>query len=119
MINTNDILARLQKGESVEAIAADFTKTLNEAEKQYNQKSQKREDFKKIIDGFLAFCKKYYPNNALIQEKNKLEDADYDNMLKEIESYLAAGAALMGTIQAIGEKNDDIDSVLRAWANKL
>ena len=72
MINTNDILARLQKGESVEAIAAEFTKTLNEAEKQYNQKSQK-----------------------------------------------AAGAALMGTIQAIGEKNDDIDSVLRAWANKL
>lgn len=119
MINTNDILARLQKGETVEAIAAEFTKTLNEAEKQYNQKSQKREDFKKIIDGFLAFCKKYYPNNALIQEKNKPEDADYDNMLKEIESYLAAGAALMGTIQAIGEKSDDIDSVLRAWANKL
>ena len=119
MINTNDILARLQKGESVEAIAAEFTKTLNEAEKQYNQKSQKREDFKKTINDFLGFCKKYYPDNALIQEKNKFKDADYDNMLKEIDSYLAAGAALMGTIQAIGEKNDDIDSVLRAWANKL
>ena len=119
MINTNDILARLQKGESVEAIATDFTKMLNEAEKQYNQKSQKREDFKVVVNGFLGFCKKYYPDNALIQEKNKLEDADYDNMLKEIESYLAAGAALMGTIKAIGEKNDDIDSVLRAWANKL
>ena len=116
MINTNDILARLQKGESVEAIAADFTKILNEAERQYNQKSQKREDFKVVINDFLGFCKKYYPNNALIQEKNKLEDADYDNMLKEIESYLAA---LMGTIKAIEEKNDDIDSVLRAWANKL
>lgn len=119
MINTNDILARLQKGESVEAIAAEFTKTLNEAEKQYNQKSQKREDFKVVVNGFFDFCKKYYPDNALIQEKNKFKDADYDNMLKEIESYLAAGAALMGTIQAIGEKNDDIDSVLRAWANKL
>ena len=119
MINTNDILARLQKGESVEAIAADFTKMLNEAEKQYNQKSRKREDFKVVINDFLGFCKKYYPNNALIQEKTELQDADYDNMLKEIESYLAAGAALMGTIQAIGDKNDDIDSVLRAWVNKL
>ena len=119
MFNTNDILARLQKGESVKAIATDFTKMLNEAEKQYNQKSRKREDFKVIINSFLDFCKKYYPDNALIQEKNKFKDADYDNMLKEIEGYLAAGAALMGTIQAIGEKDDDIDSVLRAWANKL
>ena len=55
MINTNDILARLQKGESVEAIAAEFTKTLNEAEKQYSQKSQKREDFKVVVKGFFDF----------------------------------------------------------------
>lgn len=116
MINTNDILARLQKGESVEAIAAEFTKTLNEAEKQYNQKSQKREDFKAVANSFIAFCKKYYPDNPLIQEKVELNDADYDNMLKEIGDYLAAGAALMGSIK---EKNDDIDSVLRAWADRL
>lgn len=119
MINTNDILARLQKGESVEAIATDFTKMLNEAEKQYNQKSQKREDFKVVVNGFFDFCKKYYPDNALLQEKTELQDADYDNMLKKFESYLAAEAALIRTIQAIGEKDDDIDSVLRAWANKL
>lgn len=119
MINTNDILARLQKGESVEAIATEFTKMLNDAEKQYNQKSQKREDFKKTVDGFLDFCKKYYPDNALVQEKTEFQDADYDNMLKEIDSYLAAGEALMGTIKAIGEKSDDIDSVLRAWAKGL
>jgi hypothetical protein len=36
MINTNDILARLRNGESVESIADEMAKALNEAEATLN-----------------------------------------------------------------------------------
>lgn len=43
MFNVEDILARLQKGETIENVAAEMTKALNAAETQYNEEMKAAE----------------------------------------------------------------------------
>ena len=121
MINTNDILTRLQNGESADAIAAEFTKNLNAAEAQLKADAaqhQKREDFKTSINYMFDFCKKYYGDNPMFQEKISLTDADYDQMLVEIEGYLSLGAAVGRLAQAV-EEDKTAEDILRDWIKNI
>ena len=123
MFNTNDILTRLQNGESADAIAAEFAKNLNAAEAEMKMaaaKNQKREDFKISVNYMLDFCKKYYGDNPMFQEIVKLEDADYDKMLAEIEGYFKIGEAFGKMFKVVEEENTkSADDILRAWINKI
>lgn len=126
MFNTNDILTRLQNGESVDAIAAEFTKNLNDAETKFREnatKIQKRKEFKSAIASLLVFFKKYYGDNPIFQKEAELDDADYDRMLTEIEGYLALGEAFGRLAQAVEEDKDvsasSAEDILKSWINKI
>ena len=124
MFNTNDILTRLQNGESVDAIAAEFTKSLNDAETKFREnaaKSQKRKEFKSAIASLLVFFKKYYGDNPMLQKEVELDDADYDRMLTEIEGYLSLGEAFGRLAQVVEEDKNasSAEDILKSWINKI
>ena len=122
MFNKNDILTRLQNGESADAIAAEFAKNLNAAEAEMKMAAamnQKRKDFKISVNYMLDFCKKYYGDNPMFQEVVKLEDADYDKMLAEIEGYFKIGEAFGRMAQAVEKETPTADDILRSWINKI
>lgn len=72
MQNVNEIVSRLNQGETLENIAAEFTTALNEAQKVYETEKQvaqekqleedKRADLADIMDAVVAWIKKYYSN---------------------------------------------------------
>lgn len=60
MINTNDILARLRNGESVENIADEMAKALNEAEATLNaEKTQKEDTLNEIVEHLIVCIEDY------------------------------------------------------------
>ena len=88
MVNSKDILARLQNGERAEDIAAELVNALNEASDEYNkvkaaQKAEaeakaKREakkiaDMQGILDLLHDFCIEYYCDNN--EDINAVEEA--------------------------------------------
>ena len=70
MQNVNEIVSRLNQGESLENIAAEFTTALNEAQKVYETEKQaaqekqfeenKRTDLADIVDAVIVWIKTYY-----------------------------------------------------------
>lgn len=67
MINSKDILARLQNGENAEAIANELITALNEANDLYTAaaKNQKKvTDMQDILDLLHDFCIEYYCNDS-------------------------------------------------------
>lgn len=126
MFNTNDILTRLQNGESVDAIAAEFTKSLNDAETKFREnatKIQKRKEFKSAMENLLVFFRKYYGDNPILQKEVDLDDADYDKMLTEIEAYLSLGEVFGGLALNVEEDKDvpasSAEDILKSWINKI
>ena len=122
MVNSKDILTRLQNGEKPEDIANELVSALNDAAKAYNEEiaakeaekeaKAKREadkiaDMQDIIDLLHDFCIKYYCDNsedidAVIEAFNELTA---ENVIAIIEE---AGAAVLDI-----EKNlKDIEKML-------
>ena len=76
MENVNEIVARLNQGESLENIAAEITAALNEAKKVYDTEQeakaqaeqartiQKREEMEYIVREVLTWVREYYPELA-------------------------------------------------------
>lgn len=76
MENVNEIVARLNQGESLENIAAELTAVLNEAKKTYDaekeasakafeaRRVQKREELEYLVRDAIAWIKEYYPDLA-------------------------------------------------------
>lgn len=58
----NDIIARLQKGEDIDAIAAEFTNLLNDAQREYAAKYKKKTAAEELAVAFNIFLESYYPN---------------------------------------------------------
>ena len=94
MYNVNDILARLQNGESADAIAQSFADALNGAiQKQQEEKAmaaQRHEDkvaaLTAIVDDVIDFIEEFYPEMIP-------EGMDFEFSAEDIE----------GTIQALDE----------------
>ena len=83
---TNDILARLQKGEKIEDIATQLTKELNEANNAYNAERKEAEAKKKKDDERLAAA------NEAIKAFNKvikysMTDDQYKEFSEAMESF--------------------------------
>lgn len=109
MYNVNDILARLQNGESADAIAQSFADALNGAlQKQEEEKAAvaKRHEDKvaaltTVIDSVINFIKEFYPD-AFLDFEYSTEDVEsiietLDNeipKLKELSEALAELEAL-------------------------
>jgi hypothetical protein len=76
MFNTEDILARLRKGENAEAIVKEFTDAMNAASASHEAEAKakakeielKVATVRKLIDGFNSYILTYHPNSAIVKE---------------------------------------------------
>ena len=115
MVNSKDILARLQNGESAEAIANELITALNNANDEYNkaQAAQKAEaeakakreankvkDMQDIVDLLHDFCIEYYcDNNEDISAVDEaFAELTAENLVAIIEE---AGAAIFDMEQKL------------------
>ena len=105
MVNSKDILTRLQNGEKAEDIANELINALNDANDTYNKeveakkaenetKAKKVADMQDILDLLHDFCIEYYCDNN--EDINAVEEAfDEFTAEKVIEIVEEAGAAVL------------------------
>lgn len=104
MVNSKDILTRLQNGEKAEDIANELINALNDANDTYNKevaakkaeneaKAKKVADMQDILDLLHDFCIEYYCDNN--EDINKVEEAfDEFTAEKVIETVEEAGETI-------------------------
>ena len=105
MVNSKDILTRLQNGEKAEDIANELINALNDANDAYNKeveakkaesetKAKKVADMQDILDLLHDFCIEYYCDSN--EDINAVEEA-FDDFTAEkvIEIVEEAGAAVL------------------------
>ena len=121
MVNSKDILARLQNGEKAEDIANELINALNDANDAYNKeveakkaesetKAKKIADMQDILDLLHDFCIEYYCDNN--EDINAVEEA-FDDFTAEkvIEIVEEAGAAVL----ELNEQLKDIEKMFGAF----
>ena len=117
MVNSKDILTRLQNGEKAEDIANELINALNDANDTYNKevaakkaesetKAKKVADMQDILDLLHDFCIEYYCDNN--EDINDVEEA-FDDFTAEkvIEIVEEAGAAVL----ELNEQLKDIEKM--------
>lgn len=138
---TNDIFARLQNGESMESIANDLTKSLNDASQHYNQiKAAKEAEAKKaaviqenkvkavyeLRDALVNALKVWNVAPEVIDELAEYDDKNldsiievFDELLPAIEKYAAVHSAIQDMFkdeeQNVKPKKDPIEDFLNAF----
>lgn len=98
MINSKDILTRLQNGEDVDAIANEMMDALNAANDQFQKEEEEKKkaaamiddkaaDLRVILDMLYNFCKKHYCENDedLAALNEVFADMDAFEIIKQIE----------------------------------
>ena len=121
MVNSKDILTRLQNGEKAEDIANELTNALNDANDAYNKeveakkaesetKAKKVADMQDILDLLHDFCIEYYCDSN--EDINEVEAA-FDGFTAEkvIEIVEEAGAAVL----ELNEQLKDIEKMFGAF----
>ena len=121
MVNSKDILARLQNGEKAEDIANELINALNDANDTYNKeveakkaeseaKAKKVADMQDILDLLHDFCIEYYCDSN--EDINEVEAAfDEFTAEKVIEIVEEAGAAVL----KFDEQLKDIEKMFGAF----
>lgn len=87
MFNSNDILARLAAGESVDAIAQEMTKALNDAQTAYKEQEAQKGKIQagaKILQAVLDYMVTYHPEAQITKELQK-EGITEDNAREAYE----------------------------------
>ena len=115
MYNVNDILARLQNGESADAIAQSFADALNGAiQKQQEEKAmaaQRHEDkvaaLTNIIDDVIDFIEEFYPEMIPAGMDFEFSAEDIEDVIKALDDsmpkFVELNAAL-SDLQALTKK---------------
>ena len=121
MVNSKDILTRLQNGEKAEDIANELINALNDANDAYNKeveakkaeseaKAKKVADMQDILDLLHDFCIEYYCDSN--EDINAVEEAfDEFTAEKVIEIVEEAGAAVL----ELDEQLKDIEKMFGAF----
>ena len=121
MVNSKDILTRLQNGEKAEDIANELINALNDANDAYNKeieakkaedevKAKKVADMEDILDLLHDFCIEYYCDSN--EDINEVEAAfDEFTAEKVIEIVEEAGAAVL----ELNEQLKDIEKMFGAF----
>ena len=121
MVNSKDILTRLQNGEKAEDIANELINALNDANDTYNKevaakkaesetKAKKVADMQDILDLLHDFCIEYYCDSN--EDINEVEAAfDEFTAEKVIEIVEEAGAAVL----ELNEQLKDIEKMFGAF----
>ena len=117
MYNVNDILARLQNGESADAIAQSFADVLNqaiaaksaedaekakEAKRAAEMRAAKVSDLTDILDLVIDFVERYYPDVA---DTIDLEIAaeDVDAVIDELDKAMDQAKALTNALKTFAD----------------
>lgn len=106
----NDILTRLQNGESVDAIAAEFTKALNEASAKYEaEKNQKNKikDIRAVTDAFNHYLATYYPDSDLAA--TNFTDEDCAELIDTIDNLIQLGISITSVFKVPSPTLGDSD----------
>lgn len=139
MMEFNDILTRLQNGESAEALAAEFTKTLNDAEKQVNENKTKLRRLalgKLMLQAIYDYCVDVHPDllDDIGEDFSDWDDEDFSEALDILDSAMkltkltnslkiAAPDAIKIPDAAKAKSYCDgtlsVDKILDAWIKKL
>lgn len=91
MVNSKEILARLQNGEDADAIAKELVNALNEAKSAYNAEiaanKEKITDMEKILDSIYSFLIKYYCDDEKDAQiiNNVFDNLDAKRAIETIE----------------------------------
>lgn len=120
MFNEKDILARLQNGEDAQAIADEFAKLLNNANKTYTEEQKKAEAEAKakqiqqdkedelaiILEDLKDWMRRYYPKHdeIIIQSFDETSTKDVISMIDGIFELIDLGFASLMTIKSPVEK---------------
>lgn len=128
MYNVNDILARLQNGESADAIAQSFADALNGAiQKQQEEKAaaaQRHEDkvaaLTDIIDAVIDFIEEFYPEMIPAGMDFEFSAEDVEDVIKALDDsmpkFVELNAAL-SSLEALTKK-PETDRVVAKINNK-
>lgn len=149
MFNEKDILARLQNGEDAQAIADEFAKVINAANKTYtDQKAaeeaakaqakqveiQKKEDLQEIMDLFADWLIAYYKvdeaaiANVTADQVLELIDSliEYVQAIKDFEKAFGLDINVLGCGKPAAKpsvkktvKTQSADDTLNAFLNKM
>lgn len=92
----NDILTRLQNGETAEAIAADFTTKMNEAIASYEAEqkakiveAEKIAATRNVINALNEYMRACHPDSELAAEaSNAITDEDCRDFMEQIDAFV-------------------------------
>ena len=107
--NVEDIIAKLNKGETVDSIADSFTQALNKAieiQKKKEVESIKNKKMKEILTLIFDYLKEFYPEaKELLVNFDLTDTAEIDIMVEEFDEYIKTFLDLMGLLQ--GKKSEE------------
>lgn len=104
------ITKRLNEGATVEEIAAEFSATLNEVQKEQEEKNAQLTDLRAIVDQFINYLNLYH--NAEVEhlteeELTKFKDI-IPSMIKLAESMERLNSLTIKTFEKIGDNDTTI-----------
>ena len=120
MINSNEILEMLKSGKSVDEIASEYSKALNEAIKAKEEEdkkakidSKKLEDANLILDMIDEFIVNYYP-----KYKDAFTEVKGEELIEAVDSMIELADELTGLFDGKKVKVLDTDTVFKDFFKK-
>ena len=120
MINSNEILEMLKSGKSVDEIASEYSKALNEAIKAKEEEdkkakidSKKLEDANLILDMIDEFIVNYYP-----KYKDAFTEVKGEEFIEAVDSIIELADELTGLFGDKKAKVLDTDTVFKDFFKK-
>ena len=125
MINSNEILEMLKSGKSVDEIASEYSKALNEAIKAKEEEdkkakidSKKLEDANLILDMIDEFIVNYYP-----KYKDAFTEVKGEEFIEAVDSMIGLADELTGLFDGFKAKDKkvkvlDTDTVFKDFFKK-
>ena len=120
MINSNEILEMLKSGKSVDEIASEYSKALNEAIKAKEEEdkkakidSKKLEDANLILDMIDEFIVNYYP-----KYKDAFTEVKGEEFIEAVDSMIELADGLTGLFDGKKAKVLDTDTVFKDFFKK-
>ena len=125
MINSNEILEMLKSGKSVDEIASEYSKALNEAIKAKEEEdkkakidSKKLEDANLILDMIDEFIVNYYP-----KYKDAFTEVKGEEFIEAVDSMIELADGLTGLFDGFKVKDKkakvlDTDTVFKDFFKK-
>ena len=125
MINSNEILEMLKSGKSVDEIASEYSKALNEAIKAKEEEdkkakidSKKLEDANLILDMIDEFIVNYYP-----KYKDAFTEVKGEELIEAVDSMIELADELTGLFDGFKVKDKkakvlDTDTVFKDFFKK-